>query len=353
MIPTGTIPAIPAKPWTKSRPPRRVLAIRLQAMGDLVITLPYLHALRMMLPGDVEIDLLTRKEVDPIPRNIHLFNHVYSIGGGRNAKKIWWYTLLLLPRLLARRYDMVIDLQNNRVSRLVRTVLRPEAWSAFDRFSPVAAGERTRLTIEAAGFTEIRMHTRFRLKEEHRGRIILKENGWNGTDRLVVLNPAGFVETRNWSMHNYVQFARGWLQQYPDTRFLVLGIPLIARKAALLEQELGDRLLNLVNRTSPLEAFAVLQQASLVLSEDSGLMHMAWVSGIPTMVLFGSTRSDWSRPLGSHSLFLDSSDLPCGNCMQSVCRFGDTRCLSRYTPEQVLQLALMLTGNKNRQSLIQ
>ena len=352
MTQTNTIPDISAKPWTKSSPPRRVLAIRLQAMGDLVITLPYLQALRMALPGPVEIDLLTRREVDPIPRNIQLFNHVYSIGGGRNFKKILLHTFLLLPKLLSRRYDMIIDLQNNTVSRVVRRVLRPKAWSAFDRFSPIAAGERTRLTIEAAGFAGIRMNTRFRLKEENRGCTILKNSGWNGTDMLVVLNPAGFVETRNWAMQNYVEFARRWLKQFPDTKFLVLGIPLIAQKAALLEQELGDRLLNLVDRTNPLEAFAVLQHTSLVLSEDSGLMHMAWVSGIPTLVLFGSTRSDWSKPLGSHSFFLDSSDLPCGHCMQSVCRFGDTRCLSRYTPQQVLQHALTLIQNKNRQPFI-
>ncbi|HTI07193.1 MAG TPA: glycosyltransferase family 9 protein, partial [Puia sp.] len=97
---------------------------------------------------------------------------------------------------------------------------------------------------------------------------------------------------------------------------------------------------------TPHEAFAVLQKTSLVLSEDSGLMHMAWTSGIPTMVLFGSTSSYWSRPLGDHSHFLDSSDLACGNCMQAVCSFGDVHCLTRYTPEFVLQQALPLVQKK-------
>ena len=110
---------IPAKPWTKNTPPKRVLAIRLQAMGDLVITLPYLQALRQSLPPGTRIDLLTREEVAPIPRNIYLFDKVYAIGGGRNFKKILFYSLLLLPRLFSRRYDMILDLQNNLVSKLV------------------------------------------------------------------------------------------------------------------------------------------------------------------------------------------------------------------------------------------
>ncbi len=333
---------IPAKPWTRSKPPRRVLAIRLQAMGDMAITLPYLQGLRATLPPDTRLDLLTREEVAPLSLNLHLFDKVHIIKGGRNLKKILFYTISLLPRLFLRRYDMIIDLQNNLVSRIVRRSLRPGAWSEFDRFSRIAAGERTRLTIEAAGLGKNQMDNHFRLKDTDRGPTLLKHNGWNGTDRLVVLNPAGFVATRNWSIPNYVRFARLWLEQFPDTRFLVLGTSFIAEKAALLKMELGDRLFNLVGQTTPLDAFAILQQTNLMLSEDSGLMHMSWISGIPTLVLFGSTSSYWSRPLGDHSFFLDSSDLPCGNCMQTICAFGDIHCLTRYTPELVLQHALSL-----------
>jgi heptosyltransferase-2 len=168
-----------------------------------------------------------------------------------------------------------------------------------------------------------------------------------------VLNPAGFVETRNWSIQNYIKFAFLWLDQFPDTKFLVLGTSFIAEKAIILKNELGDHLINLVNLTTSLDAFAVLQHTSLVLSEDSGLMHMAWVSGIPTIALFGSTRSYWSKPLGPNSIFLDSSDLPCGNCMQSVCKFGDVHCLTRYTPQLVFNHAVsLIQKNKNTNLVI-
>jgi len=157
-----------------------------------------------------------------------------------------------------------------------------------------------------------------------------------------VLNPAGAFATRNWEMHKYVLFARQWLQRWPHTRFLVLGTSFIAEKAAFLEGELGEHLINLVGKTTPSEVFALLQRVTLVLSEDSGLMHMAWVSGTPVVALFGSTRSDWSRPLGPRSVFLDSSDLSCGACMQATCRRGDVFCLSRRSPEEVFARAVSL-----------
>jgi heptosyltransferase-2 len=311
-------------------------------MGDLVITLPYLQQLRKSLPASSELDLLTREEVDEIPRNIELFDHVYSIGGGRDLKKQLLYSFLLLPKLIIRRYDLVIDLQNNIISQLFRKAIWPRAWSEFDRFSPVAAGDRTRLTIEAIGLGDCFANSDFRFKNEKVGLDLLNENGWDSNKELLILNPAGAFTSRNWPIDHYVQFAKLWMDRYPNSQFLVLGTGLIISKSIHLKNELGNNLINLTGKTSVLQAFSILQRAKLVLSEDSGLMHMAWVSGIPTLVLFGSTRSDWARPLGDHSLFLDSSDSGCGNCMDQNCRFGDTHCLSRYSAEMIFQKALVL-----------
>jgi len=146
-------------------------------------------------------------------------------------------------------------------------------------------------------------------------------------------------------MENYVEFAKLWLQRFPQTQFLVAGVNLVAGKASYLKQNLGGRLIDLVNKTTPFQAFAVIQKTKFVLSEDSGLMRMAWVSGIPTLAMFGSTRSDWARPLGKHSLLLDSSDLPCGNCMLAHCRYDDVHCLTRYAPEFVFEKALGLLSS--------
>jgi len=337
---------IPGRKWRKKSRPRRILAIRLQAMGDLVITLPYLQALRNNLPSDTILDLLTREEVGSIPKNLHLFDKVYSLGGGRNWKKQFFLSLLLLPKLMLRRYDVVIDLQNNIVSKTVRKALMPRAWSQFDRFSPVPAGECTRLTIEATGIGKCSADPAFRLKiNESVIDRILKENGWDGKSQLVILNPAGAFETRNWPMEQYVGFARLWLEQFPQTQFVVGGVPFISPKADHLKKELGEKLINLVNKTTAVEVFALLQRVRLVVSEDSGLMHMSWVSGVPTLALFGSTRSDRATPLGKHSLLLHSSDLACGNCMLEHCRFGTNHCMTRYSAQFVFEKALSLMNS--------
>jgi heptosyltransferase II len=343
---------IPAKRWRKKYMPRRLLVIRLQAMGDLVITLPYLQNLRNTLPPGTELDLLTRVEVESIPKNLELFDHVYSIGGGRNWKKQLALTYLLLPKLLMRRYDAVIDLQNNIISKTVRKALMPEAWSEFDRFSPVPAGECTRLSIEAIGLGDCVAEPGFKIKTpDEKITALLKQNGWDGKNKLVVLNPAGAFKTRHWPIENYTEIARLWIQSFPQTQFVVMGTGFISAKANYFKRELDSKLINLVGKTTPVQAIALLQKIQLVISEDSGLMHMAWTSGIRTLAIFGSTRSVRATPLGEHTLLLNSSDLPCGNCMLEKCKFGDNHCMTRYSPQFVFEKACSLLSSRKIKAL--
>jgi ADP-heptose:LPS heptosyltransferase len=147
-------------------------------------------------------------------------------------------------------------------------------------------------------------------------------------------------------LENFASFAKLWLQQFPGTQFLVLGTSFIGAKADYVKDQLGEHAITIIDQTTPSEAFAIIQEVKFILSEDSGLMHMGWASGIPTLTLFGSTRSDWSKPLGPHSSYLDSSDLPCGNCMQETCRYGDVHCLTRYDAKAVFEYAKELMGKQ-------
>jgi ADP-heptose:LPS heptosyltransferase len=282
----------------------KILAIRLQAMGDVVITLPYLNSLKRLLPN-AELDLLTREETAAIPRSLALFSGVFAIGGGRSFKRQCFSTATLLPRLLLRGYDAVLDLQNNELSRWVTLALRPKRRCLFDKSSPLPAGERTRLAIEESGLGPVGIDTDLRLRNETAATTLLRSSGLRPEDRLVILNPAGAFPSRNWPLPSYVRFARAF--QELDSRpvkFLVLGLPGMRGKAEYLRAELDECLLDLVGRTTPDEAFVLVRKADLVLSEDSGLMHMSWVSGVPTLALFGSSCGDWARPLGERSVSL-------------------------------------------------
>ncbi len=329
-------------PWRFAGSPGKILVIRFQAMGDVMITLPYVASMKKSLPN-LKIHLLTRQEVSGIPGKTGLFEKVIAIGGGRNAKIQFVLALLLLPYLWWQQYDIVLDLQHHKISRMIRFLLFPSSWSEFDRSSRISAGERTRQTIQALGIADIRIEPLRRETSTFDSVEILKRNGWDGKSPMVVLNPAGAFITRNWPAQNFISFAEQWLAATDGkTFFVIMGSTAMPIMTALFRSRLSENFIDLTNKTSPFEAFVIVGMARLMLTEDSGLMHMAWIQGVPTLALFGSSPDYWSAPLGDWSKCLSSADLPCGNCFSEVCQFGDVHCLTRYTPEFVLEQAKAL-----------
>ena len=113
---------IPARRWPHATAPRRILAIRFQALGDTMVTLPYLLGVRRRYP-DAELHFLTREEVAAVPKAMTQFDRVVALGGDRNRFRTWLSALRHTPALLAGRYDVVLDLQNNRISNFVRRAI--------------------------------------------------------------------------------------------------------------------------------------------------------------------------------------------------------------------------------------
>ncbi len=333
------VPSVRARPWRGGNPPTRILAIRLHALGDTILTLPYLSALRRALPH-TSLDFLTRREVGEIPRNLVLFDRVFEIRGGRDRRQLL-HAAMLLPRLMARRYDVVIDLQCNRLSRVVRILTNAPAWSEFDRLSPVPARERTRATVEAIGLGALEVFPDLVPRQNVDGTDQLRRAGWDGTSQLIVLNPAGAFPARNWPLESYVQFARLWSERHGASQFLMLALPALAEKARFLKDQLGDRFIDLTGLVSVFECFVLCRRAALVLSEDSGLMHIAWAAGAPTLALFTASRADWARPVGNYADSLRVCRLPEGVCVRDgLCQLRPPAgCIEELSPETVFERA--------------
>ncbi len=224
--------------------------IRLQAIGDVLITLPYLQDLRNKLPNDVRIDMLVREETENVPRHISIFNTVYSLGGGRNTKKQFLIFLCLLPKLLFTRYDILIDLQNNRLTKYIRFFLRIKSYTLFDKSSPIYAGDRNQNTINALGLAHVEFSFLTSLKAINEEALYKKHN-LSKEINYVVLNPAGAFENRNWELDNYVNFYNLWNKNVNEnTQFIVLGLDKIKHKSSYLKNKLGSKLIDLVGTPS-------------------------------------------------------------------------------------------------------
>ncbi len=91
---------------------------------------------------------------------------------------------------------------------------------------------------------------------------------------------------------------------------------------------------NLCGRTSLTDAIDLLSLVTLMVSNDSGLMHMAAAVGRPVVGIYGSSSPVYTPPLGRHNKAV-YNPISCGPCFERTCKFGHYRCLTEVSVEQV------------------
>jgi heptosyltransferase II len=114
-----------------------------------------------------------------------------------------------------------------------------------------------------------------------------------------------------------------------------IGGPKDAEAGAEIERLSDGAVQNLCGRTSLEQAIDLIASARAVVSNDSGLMHVAAAFDRPLAAVYGSSSPTYTPPLSAHAKIL-SLELECSPCFKRECPLGHLNCLNQLQPEQVL-----------------
>lgn len=300
------------------QPPESILLIRPGGIGDAVHLVPAIHALRHNFPN-VTIDILAER------RNAGTF----ALCPGIRQVLLYDRPGELL-KVLGNRYNVVIDTEQwHRLSAIVARLTRSPVKIGF------ATNERARLFTHGVPYS----HDDYEVDSfQHllaplgitadtcpegdwlrvpeaaaRSVATLLEQGRNRP--LVVLFPGASIAERRWGAENFRAVVQ-WCKAQGLAVVVVGGGG---------DREEGERIvagldaLNLAGCTALAETAAVLDRAAVVVSGDSGILHIAVGLGRPTVSLFGSGIAAKWAPRGPRHIVLNKH-LPCSPCT----RFGTT-----------------------------
>jgi heptosyltransferase-2 len=168
-----------------------------------------------------------------------------------------------------------------------------------------------------------------------------------GRDRfLLALAPgAAFGPAKRWPEAGFARAARLILEQRPGGT-VILGGADEAPIASSLAEMLPEPKLNLAGRTNLKTAMAVLSRAALLLTNDSGLMHLGGALGVPLAAVFGPTDPVATAPLGLSRLI--KSRAACAPCLKRVCPLPRQICFDEASPELLAEAALELLAEKSK-----
>jgi len=157
---------------------------------------------------------------------------------------------------------------------------------------------------------------------------------------VAILCPgAEFGAAKRWPPHHFAELAR--LLMRDGFRVWVLGSPndKLAASAVIQSMEGGSRQIHdLTGKTDLGTAIDLLSLASLVVSNDSGLMHAAAAVGAPLVALFGSSSPDYTPPL-SPLARVAKIDIACSPCFKRECPLGHFKCMRDLAPWMVYNFA--------------
>jgi len=345
---------------------RRVLAVRLDALGDVVMTGPALRALQAGCPGRT-VTLLTSPAgaeaaallpgiADVIvyeapwmkstpPRRDAAVDHDIVrrlAGGGFDAAAIFTvYSQNPLPAALlcylAGIPRRLAHCRENPYQLLTEWVLDPEPGGGvrhevrrqLDLVSQVGCGipdERLALDVPPGAAARVA--------------DLLEEIGVDRGARWVALHPGGSAPSRRYPPERFAEVVRGLATAgvqvvFTGTEDESTLIALIQRKAGVSTRSLSGRL-----DVGGLAAF--LRAAPLLVSNNTGPVHIAAAVGTPVVDLYALTNpqhTPWAVP--NRVLF---HDVPCRFCYKSVCPLGHQDCLRRVEPAAVVAATLDLLG---------
>jgi len=348
--------------WPKRRTvisenPSRILLIRVDGIGDLVMVIGAIWALRQQHPG-AKIDLLTSDAASTIANLLVDAKYIDRV-----------YVLPLLNRtrvlqremastLRAQNYDVAFDLRGDMRNILIAwlaniprrvgpagtalsylltdRVIIPKGTHQLHECNQLFAtlGSPEAFAVDAKQQTQLPLRT----GDLDEAKEWLEQNGRQPGKLLVAIHPSAFVPSKVWPLERFVEVAKRLLQNGDCQVVVVGGKAELDSARQFAEQVKPFEVIVATGQTSLLTTAAILARCAVMIGNDSGPAHLAASVGATPVVMFACVNVERYHPVTDKLVVLRPAS-PCDPKCDRTCATPDRHCMLEYTPDRVVELA--------------
>ena len=339
--------------------PNNILIIGPAWVGDMVMAQTLFILLREHNP-DINIDVLAPDWNKPLLERMGQVNNALSLPfkhGELNCRGRYKIAKLLRHK----NYDQAIVLPNSWKSALIpfwakislRTGWRGEM--RYGLLNDCRILDKTKLPLMIQRFCALALPGRQKLpdylprpslvSQEEKISVAIDKHHIKTDKPIMALCPgAEFGPAKRWPARHYAKVAKSKLER--GYQVWLFGSSNDQATAAEIQKEVNNTCVDLTGKTSLAEAIDLLSLADCVVSNDSGLMHIAAALARPLVVLYGSSSPGFTPPLSDNVEIL-SENLACSPCFQRECPLKHLNCLRNLQSERVLDALMRLKPNES------
>jgi len=303
--------------------------VRLSSIGDVLMTTPVIRILRERYPNSYLAYLVEAKSKDMVTGNpdlneVILFNKDKFKNLRREEGIVSALKSLspLISKLKGKEFDLVIDLHGVFRSGILSYLTRARKRIGIDKqlvsllytdkikenLELHAVDEYLSLLelieVDPAEYEKEFMIASSKKDEDYIKRLVEKYKIQND-ELLIAFNPATSREDKEWSEDKFAQVG-DWINDNLQARVLVLGAPVDKDKVKRIINKMETKAINLAGKTTLKELSCLLKRIDLLVTGDTGPMHMGVAVGTPLIALFGPTRPARYGPYQGQNLVIKS-----------------------------------------------
>ncbi len=317
---------------------RSIIVIKPRAIGDVLLSTSVLPNLREAYP-DARIDFLVESFASEVLLSNPNIDHVITYDTRKES------SLSIILKVRKNKYEMAVDLFGNPRTAVI-TLLSgarvrvgfPFKWRryAYNILVPPRSGSvhNVEFNLDALRRLGIPVNSRlpqFFLDQKHldfAGRFLISHGLKEG--RFVSINIGGGWNIKRWPVDKFVELSKMIKSELHEPVAVLYG-PSEVEDARRICESSGAVL---APPTSLKEMGAILKLSHLLVTNDSGPMHIAAALGVPTLAIFGPTSPRLQGPYGNISEIVRNEKLDCLECNLTRCPIGNL-CMTQLDPENV------------------
>jgi len=330
---------------------KRILIINVNWVGDVLFSTPFIKAIRKRFPTSYIACLVVPRCKPVLELNPSLDEIIVYDEDKRHRSILGKIRLIKLLR--SKHFDVAFMLHRSFTRRIIallsgiktRIGYRIKKGGIFltDAIMPPSKELHKViyfLSLAGSPVTDASVKScEFFVSDKDRTSIktLLEKEGISKKDKLVVINPGGNWDPKRWPKENFSKLA-DLLINNSGVKIVISGAEKDIELANNIASSMKEKAVILAGKMSLKELGALLERADLVISNDSGPMHIAVSMETAVIALFGPTSSELTGPCGKGNYIVLRKNIGCNTpCYNYKC--NDNRCMKAIIPEEVLQEA--------------